>query len=128
MWDSAWAVDSGQWAELRLSGLIGWHGYNEPTLQGDRMLRLMDRISEGAPDSRFLLWTNNVVPASEQAVIQMTGGTLVLDAGLSVAVTGPLMIQATSPCTVQTNSGASITRQTAVCRRRRGAGQRLHNV
>ena len=42
----------------QFDGLIGWHYYNEPTLQGDRMLRLMDRILERTY-ARFVLWTNN---------------------------------------------------------------------
>ena len=36
------------------TGMIGWHYYNEPTLRGERMLAIMDRI----PMGRFILWTN----------------------------------------------------------------------
>jgi hypothetical protein len=44
------------------AGLVGWHYYNEPTLQGERMLHLMDAISESVPDARYILWTNNTNP------------------------------------------------------------------
>ena len=39
------------------TGMVGWHYYNEPTLQGERMLRMMDQIQAIAP-ARFILWSN----------------------------------------------------------------------
>jgi hypothetical protein len=39
-------------------GLVGWHYYNEPTLEEPRMFRLMDAIRAAAPQAEFLLWTN----------------------------------------------------------------------
>lgn len=40
------------------TGLIGWHYYNEPMLHAQRILRLMTRIRELVPESRFIMWTN----------------------------------------------------------------------
>lgn len=44
--------------EHGFTGLIGWHYYNEPMLHAGRILRLMTRILELAPMSRFVMWTN----------------------------------------------------------------------
>jgi hypothetical protein len=39
-------------------GLVGWHYYNEPLLQQERMFRLMDAIKWECPQAGFILWTN----------------------------------------------------------------------
>lgn len=39
-------------------GMIAWHYYCEPTLQGDRILNLQNRIRNEQPDARFFLLTN----------------------------------------------------------------------
>lgn len=44
--------------EMGFTGLIGWHFYNEPMLEWKRMSKLMEKIREKVPQSRFLLWTN----------------------------------------------------------------------
>lgn len=45
------------------TGMVGWHYYNEPLLQADRMFRLMERISSNVPEARYVLWTNgNLLP------------------------------------------------------------------
>lgn len=49
------------YTDLGFSGLIGWHYYNEPTLDEDRMFGLMERIKAAAPAARFLLWTNGTL-------------------------------------------------------------------
>jgi hypothetical protein len=46
---------------LGFTGLIGWHFYNEPTLQWGRMIKLMRRIKELIPNSKFLLCTNGTI-------------------------------------------------------------------
>lgn len=46
-------------------GLVGWHYYNEPTLQLDRMLGLMQRIRAAVPESRFILWSNGTQPCAD---------------------------------------------------------------
>lgn len=43
------------------TGLVGWHYYNEPLLQADRMFRLMERISAYAPEARYVLWSNGTL-------------------------------------------------------------------
>lgn len=42
-------------------GLIGWHYYNEPLMQRDRMFGLMDSIRRSWPAARFVLWTNGTL-------------------------------------------------------------------
>lgn len=39
-------------------GLVGFHYYNEPLAQRDRILRLTAAIRARVPDARFVLWTN----------------------------------------------------------------------
>lgn len=56
------------YAELGFRGLVGFHFYNEPLESKARMLRLIRRIREAVPASRFVLWTNGVLvepPASD---------------------------------------------------------------
>lgn len=50
------------------TGLVGWHYYCEPTLQADRMLRLMDAIKAMAPTARFILWSNGTMQQSESVL------------------------------------------------------------
>lgn len=50
------AVDA--YRQRGFTGTIGWHYYNEPTLQCQRMFALMQRIRRAVPESRFILWTN----------------------------------------------------------------------
>jgi len=40
------------------TGLIGWHYYNEPTLQAARMSFLMRSIKDRVDTARFVLWSN----------------------------------------------------------------------
>ena len=42
-------------------GFIAWHNYNEPLLQANRILNLMEKIRTDFPQSRFLLWTNGTI-------------------------------------------------------------------
>lgn len=53
------AVES--YRHLGFSGLIGWHYYNEPLMQADRMFALMRLIKDQAPAARFILWTNGTL-------------------------------------------------------------------
>jgi MoaA/NifB/PqqE/SkfB family radical SAM enzyme/tetratricopeptide (TPR) repeat protein len=46
-------------------GLVAWHYYNEPTLQINRILGLMERIRAVVPSSRFLLWSNGTVQCDD---------------------------------------------------------------
>lgn len=47
--------------EFGFHGLVGWHYYNEPLLQQDRMFRLMTEIRKDVPEARFVLWTNGTM-------------------------------------------------------------------
>jgi hypothetical protein len=44
--------------EMGFTGRIGFHYYNEPTLQWERMLDLMHNIGNAVPSQTFVLWTN----------------------------------------------------------------------
>lgn len=46
-------------------GLVGWHYYNEPTLQIQRILGLMERIRRLVPASRFVLWSNGTIACGD---------------------------------------------------------------
>ncbi|HUC85341.1 MAG TPA: glycosyltransferase, partial [Candidatus Acidoferrales bacterium] len=46
-------------------GLVGWHFYNEPMLQINRILSLMERIRARVPAARFLLWSNGTIPCND---------------------------------------------------------------
>jgi hypothetical protein len=61
--DDATIIDAAEKAyrELGFAGVIGWHYYNEPLMQSERMFALMARIKETVPDARFLLWTNGTL-------------------------------------------------------------------
>jgi len=50
--------------EHGFTGMVGWHYYNEPTLQLERMLNLMRTIKDRVPQSQFILWTNGTVKLS----------------------------------------------------------------
>jgi hypothetical protein len=47
--------------EFGFRGRVGWHYYNEPLLQADRIFRLMDRIKAEVPQARFVLWSNGTL-------------------------------------------------------------------
>jgi hypothetical protein len=49
------------YSEQHFQGLIGWHYYNEPLVEMERMFRLMAEIKEQVPESRFILWTNGTL-------------------------------------------------------------------
>lgn len=49
------------YTELGFKGYVGFHYYNEPMLQWERMLGLIAKIRENIPTSRFVLWTNGTV-------------------------------------------------------------------
>lgn len=42
-------------------GVVGWHYYNEPLLEAERMFDLINSIRNRAPQSRFILWTNGTM-------------------------------------------------------------------
>jgi hypothetical protein len=44
--------------DLGFTGYVGFHFYNEPSLEGDIMLSIMARIRAQVPKARFILWTN----------------------------------------------------------------------
>lgn len=55
------------YTEFGFGGLIGWHYYNEPTLQAERLTNdeftgLMDRIEMATSEARFVLWSNHSNP------------------------------------------------------------------
>lgn len=52
------AIDA--YLKYNFTGLIGWHYYNEPTLEWDRMLGVMRMINERVPQARYVLWTNGL--------------------------------------------------------------------
>ena len=60
--------------EHHFQGLIGWHFYNEPTLQIQRILALMERIRERVPASRFLLWSNGTIPCDDPRMAMFSVG------------------------------------------------------
>jgi hypothetical protein len=51
--------------EHNFKGLTGWHYYNEPTLQLERILGLMQRIRAAVPAARFILWSNGTIPCDD---------------------------------------------------------------
>ena len=54
---------------LGFRGLIGWHYYNEPLMDADRMFALMERIKREIPAARFVLWTNGrLTPKNPEAL------------------------------------------------------------
>ena len=44
--------------EFGFDGLVGFHYYNEPMLEWNRLLGIMARLEEQSPPFRFILWTN----------------------------------------------------------------------
>jgi hypothetical protein len=46
------------YTEFEFRGCIGWHYYNEPLLQKERIFKLIERIKAKVPSAKFLLWTN----------------------------------------------------------------------
>lgn len=48
-------------------GMVGWHYYNEPLLQQERMFGLMRRIRKQVPTARFLLWSNGTLLPADPA-------------------------------------------------------------
>jgi hypothetical protein len=57
--------------ELGFRGLVGFHYYNEPLLEKERMLGLIEAIRKQVPAARFVLWTNGELihpPAAGLAV------------------------------------------------------------
>lgn len=49
--------------DYEFRGLVGWHYYNEPLLEKERIFALMYKLREEVPESRFVLWTNgNKIP------------------------------------------------------------------
>jgi hypothetical protein len=59
-------------------GLVGWHYYNEPMMQIDRVLGLMEKIRVLVPTSRFVLWTNGTI-ISEDPRMKLFGQVHVSD-------------------------------------------------
>lgn len=60
--------------KLGFSGLIGFHYFNEPLMAKERMLKLIKRIKNELPQSRFVLWSNGeLIPedCSELACFDM---------------------------------------------------------
>lgn len=49
------------YTKLGFEGLIGFHFYNEPMLNYNRMLELISRIRKNISKSRFILWTNGTI-------------------------------------------------------------------
>lgn len=47
--------------ELGFCGLVGWHYYNEPMLEWERIKILMARIKKGLPLAQFVLWTSGTI-------------------------------------------------------------------
>lgn len=64
---------------LGFTGLVGFHYYNEPLLQAERLFRVIDAIKAKVPAARFILWTNgmlipeNVEPFRAFAQIVISG-------------------------------------------------------
>lgn len=50
---------------LGFTGLIGFHYYNEPLLQKERLFRIAAKILNRSPKARFLLWTNGMLIPEE---------------------------------------------------------------
>lgn len=44
--------------ELGFKGLVGWHYYNEPLIDRDRILFLSTEIKKQNEQAKFILWTN----------------------------------------------------------------------
>lgn len=58
-------IAASAYLEFGFGGLVGWHYYNEPTLQLNRIFGLMERIRTFVPSSRFILWTNGAVASAD---------------------------------------------------------------
>lgn len=46
-------------------GLVGWHYYNEPMMQINRILGIMEKVRELVPTSKFVLWTNGTILSAD---------------------------------------------------------------
>jgi hypothetical protein len=46
--------------EMGFTGRIGFHYYNEPTIQWNRLLDLKSKIESAIPSQTFVLWTNGL--------------------------------------------------------------------
>lgn len=69
------------YGEFGFSGLVGWHYYNEPCLQLERMRGLAARIKRTVPQARFLLWTNGTLLPDNAARIDWCDTIRVTDYG-----------------------------------------------
>jgi len=49
---------------FNFTGLIGWHYYNEPMLESQRIFSLMERY----PKARYVLWTNGCIQPDDSRI------------------------------------------------------------
>lgn len=52
------------YTKLNFTGLVGWHYYNEPMLQHNRIFSLMERYPKG----RYVLWTNGTIQPRDSRI------------------------------------------------------------
>ena len=55
------AIAEAMYRDYGFTGHIGWHLYNEPLCQADRMWRLMDMVDARVPRATYTLWTNGTL-------------------------------------------------------------------
>lgn len=53
--------------EFGFQGLVGFHYYNEPLLERDKIMRVIARIRTVVPRAGFVLWTNGSLITTENA-------------------------------------------------------------
>ncbi len=55
------------YSRLGFTGMIGFHYYNEPLLESERLFKIAGEIKARAPGAKFLLWTNGMlIPESPE--------------------------------------------------------------
>ena len=52
------------YTKLNFTGLVGWHYYNEPMMQHQRMFSLMEQY----PKARYVLWTNGTIQPDDSRI------------------------------------------------------------
>lgn len=70
------------WRDFDFRGRFGFHYYNEPMVQWERLLGLLDLIQAELPEATFALWTNGThIDASMEADLNRFAVVVVTDYG-----------------------------------------------
>ena len=59
--DKIVSIARAMYMEHGFRGRVGWHYYNEPLMDAERMFLLMERITVQVPQASFVLWTNGTL-------------------------------------------------------------------